>query len=376
MRLLSTMKPHGASKSLAALSELLFSRGDDPKICPSQQHGPIEAKYTFDALAVAELADLLALASSNHVIVRALGRLQDRMAAAGNHRVSEWAASAIEDERRRIDHALPFLDSICGALEDGGCEVVVIKSLDHWPDLGSDLDLYTDAAADNVVAIMRNRFGAHLEPRSWGDRLANKWNFVVPDLPELVEVHVGRLGQTGEQIAIAGSLTARSREVEIGGHVFRVPSLEDRLLISTLQRMYRHFYIRLCDVADTAQVLDSDGINYPRLRTLARSGGLWEGLSTYLCIVSDYVKWYRGTQIYLPSAVTKAARFGSDQVSFSKQFLRIPILPHSVSLYATELKRLMLNGELRNTLRLSLLPCLATAAALEFKITGSDKGIW
>jgi hypothetical protein len=117
------------------------------------------------------------------------------------------------------------------------------------------------------------------------------------------------------------------------------------------------------------------GIHFPRLRTLARSGGLWEGLSTYLCIVSDYV-WYRGTQISLPSAVTMAARFGSDQVSFSKKFLRIPILPHSVSLYATELKRLMLNGELRNTLRLSMLPCLATAAALEFKITGSDKGIW
>jgi hypothetical protein len=223
---------------------------------------------------------------------------------------------------------------------------------------------------------MRNRFAAHLEPRSWGDRLANKWNFVVPDLPELVEVHVGRLGQTGEQIAIAGSLTARSREVAIGAHVFRVPSLEDRLLITTLQRMYRHFYIRLCDVADTAQVLESDGMNYPRLRRLARSGGLWEGLSTYLSIVCDYVKWYGGAQISLPSAVTTAARFSSDQVSFSKKFLRIPILPHSVGLYATELKRLMLNGELRNTLRLSLLPCLATAAALEFKITGSDKGIW
>jgi len=98
------------------------------------------------------------------------------------------------------------------------------------------------------------------------------------------------------------------------------------------------------------------------------------GRSNYFCgVVPDYVKWYRGTQISLPSAVTMAARFGSDQV---KKFLRIPILPHPVSLYATELKRLMLNGELRNTLRLSLLPCLATAAALEFKITGSDKGIW
>jgi hypothetical protein len=37
---------------------------------------------------------------------------------------------------------------------------------------------------------------------------------------------------------------------------------------------------------------------------------------------------------------------------------------------------LLLKGELRNSLRLSLLPGLATAAALELKFTGSDKGIW
>jgi hypothetical protein len=33
-------------------------------------------------------------------------------------------------------------------------------------------------------------------------------------------------------------------------------------------------------------------------------------------------------------------------------------------------------GDIRNTLRLTLLPCLATAAVLEQKLTGSDKGIW
>jgi hypothetical protein len=37
---------------------------------------------------------------------------------------------------------------------------------------------------------------------------------------------------------------------------------------------------------------------------------------------------------------------------------------------------LVLNGNIRSTLRLSLLPGLATAAALELKLTGSDKGIW
>lgn len=56
--------------------------------------------------------------------------------------------------------------------------------------------------------------------------------------------------------------------------------------------------------------------------------------------------------------------------------MRVPIVPESLRLYATELKRLLLNGDIRNSFRLSLLPCLATAAAIEQKITGSDTGIW
>jgi len=51
-------------------------------------------------------------------------------------------------------------------------------------------------------------------------------------------------------------------------------------------------------------------------------------------------------------------------------------VPQAANLYATELTRLLLNGEITNTLRLSLLPGLAAAAAIELKLTGSDKGIW
>ena len=364
------MKTRGATRSLTVLSELLFRpcAGGDTEA----DHG-LEMDTHFSE---SDFADLLVLASSNHVIVRAFGRFRKHMATSGKAWVARWADNAIQSEQARINHALPFLESICAALQEGGCEAVVIKSLDHWPDLGSDLDLYTNGDAASVVEIMKSRLQARLEPRSWGDRLANKWNFVVPGLPELVEVHVGRLGQTGEQIAIAGSLVDRSQEIQIAAHRFQVPSPEDRLLISTLQRMYRHFYIRLCDVADTAQLLESGSVNYARLRSSASSGGLWDGLATYLRIVSDYVKSYRRTGTPLPSPVSAASRFGGDQVTFSKGFLRIPILPHSAGLYASELKRLLLNGELRNSVRLSLLPCLATAAALEFKITGSDKGIW
>jgi hypothetical protein len=140
--------------------------------------------------------------------------------------------------------------------------------------------------------------------------------------------------------------------------------------------MYRHFYFRLCDIADTARLVESGAVEYVYLKSLSRSAGLWDGLATYLVMVSGYVQSFRGEGLALPALVTDAARFGPEHISFRRTFLRIPIFPQAARLYATEWKRLLLNGELRNTLRLSLLPGLAAAAALEFKLTGSDKGIW
>jgi hypothetical protein len=278
-------------------------------------------------------------------------------------------------ERMRIHHALSFLAPIYDALESVG-KIVVIKSLDHSPDLGSDLDLFSTAAAEEVVDVMRDRFNATTAERSWGDRLANKWNFIVPGLPELVEVHVGRLGQMGEQVAVTNSLIVRAAHEQFGRNRFRVPSAEDRLIISTLQRMYRHFYFRLCDIVDTARLIRSAVIDYDYLETLTRSAGLWDGLCTYLAIVAHYVESHGGEPIPLPPAVMRSAQFGGAKVTFRKKFLRIPLFPEATRLYAKELGHLVCNGEFQNTLRLSLLPGLALTAALTLKFTGSDKGIW
>lgn len=368
-----------STKCLTLLSEILLTQDENAALpappLPEDGGGAEQKSRAVAALCPEELAELDALATSHHVIMRAFPRLQQMMSLGGSPQGSEWAGKIVEKERFRIKNALSFLEPISRALEEAG-KVVVIKSLDHWPDLGSDLDLFTDAEADDVVALMQRHFRAKLAERSWGDRLANKWNFMVPGLPELVEVHVGRLGQTGEQIATAESLVARARSVQIAAHHFRVPAPEERLVISTLQRMYRHFYIRLCDVIDNARLVENGEIDYVSLRTLGCSAGLWDGLATYLVIISDYVKSYCGRGLSLPPLVISAARFGGEEVYFRRNFIRIPLLPNGASLYASELKRLLLNGEIRNTLRLSLLPGLATAAALELKLTGSDKGIW
>ena len=329
---------------------------------------------TLSNLDLKDFGELWTLATSHHVIMRAFPHLRRVLGASGGGR-TEWIDRAMDREQTRRQHALSFLSPICQALEEAG-DVVVIKSLDHWPDLGSDLDLYTNARSAEVVAIMRERFKAHVEEQSWGDRLANKWNFVIPSLPEPVEVHVARLGQTGEQIAITRSLIARAATAQFGFHSFKVPAPEDRMIISTLQRMYRHFYIRVCDIVDNAKLIDAGTVDYLYLKSLTKPAGLWDGLATYLFIISGYVKSYRGEGLILPSFVPRSARFGNETVRFKRNFLRIPIFPQAMCLYASEWKRLLFSGELQSTLRLSLLPGLATAAALEFKITGSDKGIW
>jgi hypothetical protein len=319
---------------------------------------------------------MLVLANSNHVVMRAMESFAKIVTRDGDATRADWANAAVAQESRRITNAFSCLYGICEELRSAGLNVIVIKSLDHWPDLGSDLDLYTDAEPQSVVNLMKAKFRARTAPRSWGDRLANKWNFIVPGLPELVEIHMGRLGQTGEQAAIAGSLLARSRPLRIGGRIFHVPAPEDRFMISTLQRMYRHFYIRLCDIVDNAALIGSGAIDFEDLRSSAKASGLWEGVATYLCIISDYVAYYRGRGLDLPPVVRSSASFDGAKVRFGRGFLRIPILPEAASLYASQLSTLLLSGEIRNSARLSLLPCLATAAALGQKITGSDKGIW
>ncbi|MGD0910825.1 MAG: nucleotidyltransferase family protein [Terracidiphilus sp.] len=355
-------------RSMACLSQLLFG--------PSEEQGNELRKYLFE-LSKGEFSNFVELAHLNHVVVRALSALLDHedQASSNNARV-ELARQALNAEHARIRTATRFLEEVCQSIEGHGHSVIVIKSLDHWPDLGSDLDLFTNSSPREICNFMTEHFHATLAPRSWGDKLACKWNFLIPGLPEAIEIHIGRLGQTGEQAAIASSLVERSRPVQIDGHAFRVASIADRIMISTLQRMYRHFFFRLCDVVDSAQIMEAGLVDYEALRRQATQAGIWEGVATYLKIVSDYVKIYRGTGLELPQFVKAAARFGGEKVFYRDSFLRVPIMPQSVELYGTQLAGVLKMGELENGARLSLLPWLASAALLGQKLTGSDKGIW
>ena len=362
------------SRYLAALSSLLLGSeqmGGDGRSPVFLQNLDFVAQLSDQ-----RISELLALADVHHVTVRVIDVIQNAASAMGNATLAGRLDAPLAVERRRIDNALTFLDRICGALQGANCPVTVIKSLDHWPDLGGDLDLYTSGEKDSVIRVFREQFGAELEAQSWGDRLANKWNFRVPGLPELVECHVKWLGQTGEQAALARRIEQRRMQRQIAGYSFPVPAPEERIVVSTLQRMYRHFYIRLCDIANIANLLRTDAVDFDELKKTADLGAIWPGVATLLVIACEYVKNYGGPEIALPVKVTAAARFAGDRTYVSEKFVRIPILPEAASLYTKQMLGIGANRNFRAMLRLSLLPALATAAFVGYKLTGSDKGIW
>ena len=321
-----------------------------------------------------EVSRFLAFADLHHVLVRAIEALQSSALGAMSPRLSGQCATALAKEQERINRALSVLDKVCDALENAGCSAIVIKSLDHWPDLGSDLDLYTGGGQEQIVSILTKQLAAEVLPRSWGDRLAHKWNFRLPGLSEAVEVHVGCLGQTGEHLNLARQVERRAVNRTVGRYTFRVPAPEERVLITTLQRMYRHFYCRLCDIVDTTKLIQAQELDYTILRAAAESSGIWPGVATFLVVVAEYAHAY-GTELELPSTVVSSATNG-DALQLRGDFLRISILPQAAGLFLRQVLYAGTQKNLRTVSRLSLLPGLAAAAFVAYKITGNDKGVW
>jgi hypothetical protein len=321
-------------------------------------------------------AHFLRLADAHHVVVRALEPLKQAAVAADAGEVAQFARTALAREHARIANGLKFLEQICRELESDGCPVAVMKTLDHWPDFGNDLDLITMADERVVQNIFLHKLNGRPLPRTIGDFLAHKRSYALEGLQQEVEIHVGRLGQAGEHIELARRFLDRRIPVEFNSYTFLSPAPEEGIIVGTLQRMYRHLYFRVCDMLDTARMIESGCVDYKELRVAAELGGIWDGVATYLRIVSEYLREYSGKGLELPQEVLTSARFGSDMLSARGKFLCLPVLPQGFALYANQFSNLARSGNVPGTARLSLLPPLASVAALAYAVAGSSDRIW
>ena len=353
-----------------------------PGLAPTGHNGNEQTERVLTGLqhmSAEEWSTFLSFAELQRTSIRTL-KLLLQWAQAGRFQPQFQTPQELGDlaqaQQRQVEYALSTLSKVVAALALTGHDPIVIKTLDHWPDIGSDLDLFSSANESDVVRVMRSELQAEPQAQSWGDKLAHKWNFRIPGLPQLVEIHVGCLGQTGEQDELPAHLLATSVQREVGLFQFRVPSPEEQVTIATLQRMYRHFYIRFTDLVNLTGLVRARRLDFARLRTSSQGWSIWPGVATLLKITSDYNVRAGTSALPLPQFVVDAARFGADVTYVGEQFLRVPMLPQGSELFLQQLIRTGAARRFRAAARLSLLPALAAVAFLNLRITGDDKGVW
>ena len=342
-------------------------------ICPQRS---AEAMGYVTSLDQAGLEEFLRLAEIHHVVIRSLQPLALEATLSGQRYLAILAKTKVDEEQARVDKAVTALEEICMELEAAGCPVAVMKTLDHWPDFGNDLDLVTMADERRIERIFLNRFKGSLLTRSVGDHLAHKRSFRIPGLRETVEIHIGRLGQAGEHTHLAQRFLDRRVSAEFNGRTFLLPAPEERIIEGTLERMYRHLYFRLCDILDTARIVEFESLDYQELRAAADLGGIWAGVATNLRITSKFVGAYRGEGLPLTEEILAASRFGRKEMIARSKYLWVPFLPESIALFAKQFAKLVRNGNVSATARLSLLPPLASIAVLACALGANSERIW
>jgi len=323
-----------------------------------------------------KLQEFLALLDQHHLLLRVLVPLEAAAFAEGLAGVAGRLRAAIATERERIRLALESLANICEQLESNGCPVVVIKTLEHWPDFGSDLDLFAAGDERQVFALLRRNFHARSTLRSLGDHLSRKRSFRLPGLLTPAEVHVNRLGQAGEHVQLGKRILARRQPISVQGYVFQIAALEERVLLTSLERIYRHLYFRICDILNLAGVLRSGQVDFAALRKVAEQNGIWPGVASCLKIAREYIASHGGARLTLPGEVDAAASLELGMLFERDGLWHFPVLPQGARLYAWELAHAIRRGDVAASARLSLLPPLASMASLAYAVTGHSGRVW
>lgn len=322
-----------------------------------------------------DFRNFLSLLNAHHVTIRALEPLLE-VSKTQHQRWRDRAIEAVSADRKRLFVCLDFLSNICSELEAAGARVVIFKTLEHWPDFGNDLDLFVSGEEELIRSLLTNEFHGTSQVRSWGDRLAHKWSFRIKGCPADIELHINRLGQAGEHSELAARFITRRQYVVLEGRSLPVPASEERVIAATLQRMYRHLYFRICDIVNLAHLLERDEVDWNELAFAADMGGIWPGVAGCLQLVADYANQYLPEPLSLPAQLQFTGGWDARKLHAEDQFLHIPFLPNGAELFCRQFAHTLTRGNFDATARLSLLPPLASVAAVAYAVTGSNGRIW
>ena len=182
----------------------------------------------------------------------------------------------LRSEQERVHGGMEVIREVSQWCEDKGIPFVVMKTLDQYPDQGHDIDIFIDEGLPELDTIFQKQMGGEVLKRSLCDRLAQKVNYKLPN-GFVLELHCTRLGQVGEHRRLGVEILRQRRAVSVAGVQTFAPPPEGQLLFAVLQRIYRHFNFRICDVVNMTRIATEGGLRLSVLEKLSQPAGIYPG---------------------------------------------------------------------------------------------------
>ena len=269
--------------------------------------------------------------------------------------------TAVAREYERVAAAIALMCQVGEACARHDIDFIFPKALQHYPDMGTDVDLLVLSRSADVDRVILEHLPAEARGRDLRSRMANATVYRVDGCPSLLDIHHGRLGVLGEYTALPAVLVRNRQPARVDGLRGFVPSLEDQIMLQGLERVSGRRSLRLADVVFTIATLrlalDWDYI----LGTTRELGGL-HALSCYLSYVDQVHQRCFGTALLPPELQHELILDGWGRVEFGNVGLQFPALRANARIYLHEFDAMIASRNWAGARRLLLLPLVAATA--------------
>lgn len=267
-------------------------------------------------------------------------------------------ATASDREAARVASALSTIGRLTELARARRTEVLFPKALQHYPDMGHDIDLCVQEGPAFDTAVI-GELGATPARRGTFDRISGKRGYTLAGSASPLEIHRGGFGHLGEHRTFLRRVMLRREICMMEGVDVSVPSKEDQLLIQTLQRMFSHFSVRVSDAMLAAQLIDDPALDWDYVDRSAREFGFSTALSTWIGTVGGLCRRIAGRHL---------ARSGGAEAALAERddVFRMSPLRIAPKLYGGMLVHALRRGHWETAGRIAVLP----AAVMAFGLAG------
>jgi hypothetical protein len=298
--------------------------------------------------------NVVSVAQRNGVVLRLADRFKEL-----NVSPAQCFIDTERKERERAQKQIQLLVRITQICRGHQIAFIFPKALQHYPDMGRDLDLFLLSSSSEPDAWIINNLKATRRKGTLVSWIAGASCYDIEASDSPLDIHHGRLGALGEHRSYLEQLMRNGREMEIAGACVPVASPEDQMVLQGMQRLYGRRYIRISDILHTIRIVAQKDLDWDHVIKSAKDLGVFPGLCCYLSYV-DHI--YR--EVFNHTLVSQEVRpllvrpVGSE-ITFRTPYYRFPAVRIATRLYFKKFQAALLSGDLEGASRISVTPLVA-----------------